>query len=420
MAITRDLQFYKFSMYGFLKNLRFFDPFLLLFFLEKGMSYSQIGMLYAIRHAGIQVLEIPSGVVADLLGRRRAMVGSFLSYIISFVLYFFGDGFWFLALATVLFAAGEAFRSGTHKAMILEYLQINGWEDQKSEYYGHTRSWSQMGSALSSLIAGALVFWRGSYAPVFLFTLIPYVLELGLMMSYPRALDGARTNERQKHGVGLRSLFDGMKAIAADIRTVVLQPGGARIMGNLALHSAVYKSFKDYLQPVLQNLALVLPVFLSLNETRRISLLSAGIYFVLYIFTSISSRHAGAFIERLGGEKKSLNIIMLAGCLLALLSGGFLGLSLAPAAVTVLILIMILENIRKPAVVGFTSSLGADEGMATLLSGVGQLESLFAALLGLILGFAADLLGLGGGLMLTGGLVLLAAGFLIIPWNFGD
>ena len=59
----------------------------------------------------------------------------------------------------LLFANGEAFRSGTHKAMIIQYLKIKGLLKLKTEYYGHTRSWSQRGSAISSLIAGGLVLY---------------------------------------------------------------------------------------------------------------------------------------------------------------------------------------------------------------------------------------------------------------------
>ena len=35
----KDLQYYKFCLYGFLKNLRFFEAFLILFFLEGGLSF---------------------------------------------------------------------------------------------------------------------------------------------------------------------------------------------------------------------------------------------------------------------------------------------------------------------------------------------------------------------------------------------
>ena len=43
-------QMLKFGMYGFLKNLRFFEPFLILFFLATGdLNLFQVGLLVAIR-----------------------------------------------------------------------------------------------------------------------------------------------------------------------------------------------------------------------------------------------------------------------------------------------------------------------------------------------------------------------------------
>jgi hypothetical protein len=67
MGYQKDIQFYKFSAYGFFKNLRFFDPFLLLFFLEKGLGYGQVGLLYAVKEISVNLLEVPSGMLADIL-----------------------------------------------------------------------------------------------------------------------------------------------------------------------------------------------------------------------------------------------------------------------------------------------------------------------------------------------------------------
>ena len=69
--------------------------------------------------------------------------------------------------AMVFFALGESFRSGTHKAMIMEYLKLNSMADRKVAYYGRTRGWAQLGSALSALISAALVFFTGSFRSVF-------------------------------------------------------------------------------------------------------------------------------------------------------------------------------------------------------------------------------------------------------------
>jgi len=191
VRFNKDIQYYKFCLYGFLKNQRFFDPFLMLFFLEKNLLYMQIGVLYSIKMITRTILEIPSGVIADALGRRGTMIFSYAMYILSFLIYYWSRTYGLLIVASLVFGIGDAFRTGTHKAMIFEYLKYKSWEDQKVHYYGHTRSWSQVGSAVSSLIAAIIVFYSGRYTDIFLFTLIPYLIGLVLLASYPRILEGS-------------------------------------------------------------------------------------------------------------------------------------------------------------------------------------------------------------------------------------
>jgi MFS family permease len=187
--IIKDKQYFKFCTYGFLKNFRFFDAFFILFFLDKGLLYTEIGVLYAIREIIINLFEIPSGIIADAYGRKKSLIGSLLLYIFSFAVFYSAHDFWLFMIAFVLYGIGDAFRSGTHKGMIMDYLKINHWQDKNIDYYGHTRSWSQFGSAISSLIAGLIVFYSGNYHYIFLFSIIPYLLNLFLIMSYPDELN---------------------------------------------------------------------------------------------------------------------------------------------------------------------------------------------------------------------------------------
>ena len=94
----KDLQYVKFSSYGFLKNLKLFEPFLILFLLEKNMTFTLIGTLYAYREIMTNLLEVPTGIIADAFGRRRTMVQSFLAYIISFLISFMPRHFGFSCL----------------------------------------------------------------------------------------------------------------------------------------------------------------------------------------------------------------------------------------------------------------------------------------------------------------------------------
>ena len=64
---------FRFCLYGFLKNKRYFEPFLMLVFLDRGLNFFVIGLLIACRDLTVNVLELPSGAIADSFGRRRSM-----------------------------------------------------------------------------------------------------------------------------------------------------------------------------------------------------------------------------------------------------------------------------------------------------------------------------------------------------------
>lgn len=399
---TRDVQYYKFCAYGFLKDLRFYEPFLMLFFLEKGISFLQIGTLYAAREICINVLEIPSGVVADSLGRRRVMAVSFLFYIVSFVVFFFSQTYWVLFAAMLLYAGGDAFRTGTHKAMIFEYLEMHNWGHLKAHYYGHTRSWSQRGAAVSSLLAGALVFWQGSYAPVFLFSIIPYLLDLGLVLSYPKELDGRRnTNERTMAQEFSRVIF----SLFSSLRNKEL----LRAIANQSLYTGYYKACKDYLQPVLQTLAISLPVMLALQNEQRTAVITAVIYSLLYVLTSYASRSSGRFAQRFPSLDKPLNRLLFLGIFCGLLSGLAYWAGMPLIAVILYICIYVIENLRKPMGIAYVTERMERDSLASSLSVESQAETLFAVIIALLIGFFSNLLNLGLGLLVVSVLALLAS-----------
>jgi len=407
-TFTKNLQYAKFCAYGFLKDLRFYEPFMLLVFLDKGLSYLEIGTLYATREVLINLMEVPSGIFADSVGRRLTMVFSFLAYILAFITFYFADRFEILLLAMAAYAFGDAFRTGTHKAMIFDYLRLNGWEDQKTYYYGHTRAWSQRGAALSALIAALLVLYQGSYAPIFLFTIIPYVLHLFLILSYPKNLDGKRhTSDRritEEFVSVLRSLIASMKSLAM-VRTISSQ----------ALYTGYYKAFKDYLQPLLQTLALSLPIFLTLEDQKRTALVIGIVYSILYATTAFASSKSGAFSSHFNGLATPLNLTLLIGVTLGLVSGLLLHLSYVILAVVLYLGIYILENLRKPMGIAYVSERMDQTSLASGLSVESQAESLFAAAIALLLGWLSNLFGVGLGIMSVSLICLLLGLLLRLP-----
>lgn len=391
-TFIKDLQYAKFCAYGFLKNLKFFEAFLILFFLEKGISFLQIGILYSIREILTNVLEIPTGVIADVLGRRKTMIQSFVAYIISFLIFYFSSSFGLFVLAMLFFSFGDAFRTGTHKAMIFEYLIMKGWENQKVHYYGHTRSWSQMGSAISSLIAAAIVFYSGNYSLIFLFTGIPYLLDLLLMISYPKELDGEKTPFDRK------LIYQAFKDVVQKLWRSFSVREVFRALGSLSLFSGYYKAAKDFLQPIIQTLALSLPVLLYLNEDKRSAILVGIVYFFIFLLTSFASRRSGRFADLFRNLHIPLNLSLVFGLILGM-STGFLYMYDFPLlAVIVFPGIFLIENLRKPIGISLVTEMFDKKILATVLSVESQAISLFAAIIAPVIGWLADVYGLGASL----------------------
>src|SRR6056297_16912 len=148
----------KFQLYGFFKNLQFFEPFLLIIFLNWGLNLFEIGLLMTIREVFTYLFEIPSGFLADNYGKKNELMACFVFYMVSFLFYFLGPSYAMLVTGSIFYGLGEAFRSGTHKAMEMQWLERHKLQEYKSYLYGITRSWSLYGSALNAVLAIILVF----------------------------------------------------------------------------------------------------------------------------------------------------------------------------------------------------------------------------------------------------------------------
>ena len=392
--------FFRFSAYGFLKNLRFFEPFILLIFRSYGLTFFQIGILYSIRDIATNLLEIPTGIAADAFGRRRAMVSAFVSYLLSFIMLYFLADYIYLILAIILFAFGEAFRSGTHKALILEYLNIHQISDLKVYYYGLTRSASQLGSALNALIAAALVFYTGSYRIMFLAAVIPYLLDLINVASYPKELDGDIPGvKREEIWIRLRGTLEGFIKIFRDGKVL-------RALLNSAGFGAFFKSTKDYLQPILAAMALSLVIFENYQGAQREALIIGSIYFGIYLLTSLASRQSYNFSSRFSSLSRAVNITYLAGVILLIISGVSSSLQVNVLAVICFILLFILNNIRRPINVGLISDQISSNIMASGLSAEAMMTTILSAIIAPLLGYLADILSVGGGISIIGVVML--------------
>ena len=385
----------RFSLYGFLKNQRYFEPFLILALLERGFSFAHIGALIAVQEVTCNLLEIPSGAFADLFGRRRSMVLSFAFYLVAMGAFTVATSAWLLGVAMALLGAGDAFRTGTHKAMIFAWLEREGRTDERVKIYGYTRSWSQIGSAVSIPIAAGIVFATGRYRDIFWVTAIPWLLDLINLATYPAYLDGERPER-----VSFRSVFahlrDALREVAGSARLRIL-------MAESMAFEGTYKALKGYLQPVVQLLAVSAPILLFVGEERRTAILIGVVYVSLHALGAVASRNAYRVVDRCAGDQPAARLLwfcvvtLFAAMVPVLLIESYVGAAIALAAVAVL------HNFFRPVLVSRIDAATISARRATVLSVESQSSSLATIILAPVAGLAVDMAS-GGAAAGAGGL----------------
>ena len=388
----RSSLMWKFRFYGFFKNLRFFEPFLFIMLLRLEVSLFQIGLLAGISEILIFIFEIPSGIIADKFGKKRELMLCFIFYIISFVFYFLGVNpsqnrlrmLW-LIIASVFFGLGESFRSGTHKAMEMLWMDKEGITNFKTHVYGSSRQYSQLGSALSAILAILLVIFIPANQYIFLITIIPYLIDFFLIASYPDYMNDHKPN-KQKFWPEVKEGFKEIKEIFR-----------ARKIGQGILSSAsydsIFKSLKDYIQPIMLILIVDLVIILGQEagqEELWISIFLGILYAIFYLVSSFSSKYAYKFKKMVGHSKKAMDILFDLFAVVLFLEALFLWLNIPFAVIFLYMLIYVFENFRRPLFVDYMGDIMPKDKRATILSVESQIKALFVLFFAPLFGLIAD------------------------------
>ncbi|MDP6634886.1 MAG: MFS transporter [Phycisphaerae bacterium] len=373
----------RFCLYGFVKNQKYFEPFLYLALLEK-LSFTGVGILIGFRELCVIVMEVPSGAVADVLGRRRSMIISHACYIAAFVTFALAAEAWWLFAAMFLFSIGEAFRTGTHKAMIFAWLARENRSDERISVYGRTRSWSQLGSALSIAVAALLVFMTQRYDIVFLLSTVPYAINIVNFLSYPKDLDGP-------HAGGVRPK-QMLQTMIHAVREAFGNRGLRRALAEAMTFNGLHKTCKDWLGPLLSVIALQAPLFVYMTDRRREAILVGCVGIVLYFLSSYASRHANLVVQRAGSIRRGSRWLWRMNLAAFVLLGTGVLAGFGPIAVIAFIAMAVLQNFWRPIIVGRVAQHADESQTATILSIESQTKTLFTAV-------AAPLLGLTIGMM---------------------
>ncbi len=131
-------------------------PIIWLFYEENGLTITDLFVIQAIYSVTIALIEIPSGYLADVLGRKKSMViGTFFGFlgILTYSLSFGFDGF---LLAALCLGIGQSFISGSDTALMYDSLVELNRSDDFIKLEGRTISMGNLAEAVAFMLGGLL------------------------------------------------------------------------------------------------------------------------------------------------------------------------------------------------------------------------------------------------------------------------
>lgn len=133
-------------------------PVITVFFQSRGLDMKGLFLLQSIFSIALLILELPSGYIADFLGRRKTLMIASLFWGIGYSIFPFSDSFFDLAVAEIFMALGLSLASGTDIAVIYDSLDALGSKKAPIKIVGRTMYYQQLGEAIAGLIGGWLIY----------------------------------------------------------------------------------------------------------------------------------------------------------------------------------------------------------------------------------------------------------------------
>lgn len=379
---------------GYLRNadlLKYFAPFRALsisaayltpFFQEHGLSLAQIFALQSIFSAAVVLWEVPSGMIADKIGRARSIKLSVPVAAAAMIAYSYSDSFWWFVAWEVLLAVASGLFSGVDEALLYDSLKAEGFagEDLKAAQ-------AQLGQRVdaygyAAIAAGVPVAWLFySYYGVDSTLLVDGLLTLvggwlAFRLKEPPRYNGGQTARRLSAWLAFQQL-----ARNAEARWLVVLTA--------ALGTATYLAF-----------------WLSAPYYEQLGIPAAWFAAVLAIRSLFKAWLSHRFQRQLRLRRNMLVYSLLIGLVLAAMASGLWWL--APAILGH----DIVQALHKRPVTARLNLLMHPDHRATMNSLVNLVQRLSYAAAGPFVGLVADKSGLAAAFIMMGvsgtGLALLA------------
>ncbi len=360
---------WKLYAYKFISEFYLIVPVLIPYYVSHGLNSTQVFTIQATYALAVLLLEVPSGYLADVIGRRATLILGAAFMPLGLAVYAFSDRFSAFILAESLIAVANSMRSGCESALIYDTLLDLKEADEYKKYEGRAILFTRIGTAASAVLGGvaALAFLR-----------LPFLINIATSsFLLPLALSLGEPQRIKRHA---RNPFLDILRIArfsfthGEIRHLIFY---AALIGSAGI-IAVWASFLYY-------------------ESLGISVGLFGLIFAAFQLSSALGSSRAHVIEKAIGMRKALTLPLLIGVVFLLA-----GIVRSPAVIPFIILYSFLWGLSFPLFLDLINRRIESDIRATVLSVAMMAGSLTYVILAPLFGRLVDASSLGKAFLVLG------------------
>jgi MFS family permease len=207
-----------------ISGLIFFLPVRALYYEAELFTLTNVALIFAIEAVAFALLEVPSGAIADLFGRKRTLLFSFIMTLIGFSFLYIGGSMLMFILFALANSFGRSLSSGTDSALIYDTLKQEKKEKHFKKVIGTYHALWPIGASIGSIIGGHIA--NISLSLTVLYSLIPVVVSLALTLFVIEP-----KYEKEGHKNIFRHMFTSSKLVIHNKQLILLMSAGFVLWG---------------------------------------------------------------------------------------------------------------------------------------------------------------------------------------------
>lgn len=229
----------------FFSGLRITDAVWVALLAARGFSLWEIGLAESVFHVVSLLCEVPSGMAADLLGRKKTLLSGGVLTVTCNLLMAFASDLFTICLAMGLNALAMTMFSGTFTALVYDSLKTEGREDEYIQVSANSSQISMLANAIGSL-ASLLKRFLGFAGFYLLSAAFEGVSTAALALMEEPIVTESQAN-REKHA--LRALPEQFRQLVRDsLHVLHTCPMAVKLIASSALISVPSYLTKMFLQ----------------------------------------------------------------------------------------------------------------------------------------------------------------------------